>query len=358
MIAFWIAAAVLSAAAAALMLAMAQRAGVAVGEDPAVAVHRRQLAEIDDLAERGLLAEDERKAARAEAGRRLLAAADHQEQAAGTGGRRAALIGAALTPLLALGLYVALGSPDRADEPFARRVEAWRTGDPASLTPAQMAAVLRMVAAERPRDPEPLRNLAMAEMASGNFPAAAEAVRKALRLRPGRADLWSMLGEVFVLQANGEVGEDARAAFEQALRIDPRSQNARYFVARADIEAGRVAQGLAGWETLLGELPAGDARAQALRAEIGQVKSAGGLKPVQPEQPDEMGAAIRQMVDGLAARLAASPDDPQGWARLVRAYTVLGETEKRAAALARARALFKDDPEVLKALDEAAESRP
>ena len=32
------------------------------------------------------------------------------------------------------------------------------------------------------------------------------------------------------------------------------------------------------------------------------------------------------MVEGLAARLKVHPDDPAGWVRLVRAYTVLGET--------------------------------
>ena len=62
------------------------------------------------------------------------------------------------------------------------------------------------------------------------------------------------------------------------------------------------------------------------------------------------------MVDGLAARLAANPDDPDGWVRLVRAYAVLGETEKRDAALAKARVLYKDKPQVLSALAKAAEA--
>ena len=57
------------------------------------------------------------------------------------------------------------------------------------------------------------------------------------------------------------------------------------------------------------------------------------------------------MVDGLAARLKANPDDPDGWVRLVRAYTVLGETDRRAAALIDARARYAGRPEVLKALD-------
>ncbi|HEX6861045.1 MAG TPA: c-type cytochrome biogenesis protein CcmI [Caulobacteraceae bacterium] len=394
MLAFWIAAALLSAAAAALMLAMGARAGAAPAEDPGLAVHRRQLAEIDDLAERGLLAEDERGAMRAEAARRLLAAdttlpprggkgrvggvaatlggevglapnEPSPQRTASTptpglspleGERRAVFAAAALTPLAALAIYLSVGHPGWADQPFAGRLAEWRGSDPATLNPPQMAAVLRMIAAERPRDPEPLKNLALAEMASDNYPAAVEALRKALALAPARADLWSMLGEVFVAQGKGEVGEDARAAFDEALRIDPRAQGARYFLGRSDIQAGRVAQGLAVWQTLLDELPAGDPRAQGLRAEIAQVKSAGGLKPAPIEQPAGMQAQIQKMVDGLAARLAAQPDDPQGWVRLVRAYTVLGDAEKRDAALARARGLYKDQPDILKGLNEAAEA--
>jgi cytochrome c-type biogenesis protein CcmH len=352
MIAFWIAAAVLSAAAAMLMLARGARAAAGPAEDPALAVHRRHLAEIDELAERGLIPEDERRAARAEAGRRLLSAAEHPDIQQ-SGGRRLVLAVAAATPIVALGLYLLVGRPGWPDQPFAKRVAEWRHTDPSGLTPPQMAAVLTQIAAERPRDPEPLKNLALAYMASDDLSHAIEALRRALALSPDRADLWSQLGEAFVMQADGQVDDDARAAFGEAVRLDPRSQGARYFLARADIQNGRVAEGLAAWKALLGELPAGDPRGQALRAEIASVESNGGLKPVQPEQPADMQATIRGMVDGLAARLAANPDDPDGWVRLVRAYAVLGEAEKRDQALARARVLYKDRPQVLKSLDEA-----
>ena len=76
MIAFWISAAGLSAAAGALMLRGAARAGATEGVSTDLDAHKRQLGEIDRLAEAGLLDEAERKAARAEAGRRLLVAAD------------------------------------------------------------------------------------------------------------------------------------------------------------------------------------------------------------------------------------------------------------------------------------------
>ena len=73
MIVFWVAAALLSVAVAVLIVSRAQRAADRPrAEDPTLAVYRRQLAEIDDLAARGLLPPSEQRSARTEASRRLL----------------------------------------------------------------------------------------------------------------------------------------------------------------------------------------------------------------------------------------------------------------------------------------------
>src|SRR5262245_30640658 len=79
---FWAVAGVLAAAAAGLILIRAAGAAAHAGAaDPAPILYKRQLAEIDDLAERGLMGEAERKSAHAEAGRRLLAASEAPTQA-------------------------------------------------------------------------------------------------------------------------------------------------------------------------------------------------------------------------------------------------------------------------------------
>src|SRR5665213_68388 len=75
MIVFWLATALLSVAVAVLIVLRAARAAdLPPAEDPSLAVYRRQLSEIDDLADRGLLVQTERRSARTEAARRLLAA--------------------------------------------------------------------------------------------------------------------------------------------------------------------------------------------------------------------------------------------------------------------------------------------
>src|ERR1700743_2584325 len=73
---FWPAAAILAGLCAYLVMAFGARAArksVDVAEDPAKAVYRRQIQDLNELVDRGVLAEDEHDAARAEAARRLLA---------------------------------------------------------------------------------------------------------------------------------------------------------------------------------------------------------------------------------------------------------------------------------------------
>jgi cytochrome c-type biogenesis protein CcmH len=48
--------------------------------------------------------------------------------------------------------------------------------------------------------------------------------------------------------------------------------------------------------------------------------------------PADQAAAIRGMVDGLAARLKENPEDAEGWRRLARSYSVLGENGRAAGA--------------------------
>ncbi|HEX2561863.1 c-type cytochrome biogenesis protein CcmI [Phenylobacterium sp.] len=352
MIGFWFAAGLLAAAAAVLILHRARAAAVATPDDPTLAVYRRQLAEIDDLAARGVLAEPERKSAYAEAGRRLLAAADQGARAwTATPPRGGVLLAAAAAgPLLALALYLAVGAPGFPDQPIAARIAAWRSASPESLQPAEMAAVLRGMVAERPGDPQALQYLAMAEAASGDPASAARALRRAIELEPNRAVLWESLGEALVMQAGGEISTAAQSAFKEALRRDPKSVTARVFLAKQQVDSGDRALGLAQWRAVQAELPAEDPRREALARVIAEAEGA--------PAADDQQAMIRGMVDSLAARLEQSPDDPDGWVRLVRSYAVLGDAVSRDRALASAKARYRGRADILEALDEAAAADP
>jgi cytochrome c-type biogenesis protein CcmH len=364
---FWITAGGLAAAAAALIFsrsAAAARRAADPAEDPALAVYRRQLGELDLLVGRGVMGPDEFQAARAEAGRRLLSAADVGRRAERPGGRAARIsvaVAATVAAVIAMSLYLKLGSPGLKDQPYQARLAAWRSADPAMLGPPQMAALLRALSQQRPHDPKVYDYLGRAELSAGDAVAAAEAFRKAAQLAPGRADLQAMLGEALSLSVDGPPPPEAKQAFQQALALDPRNAPARYYLGRVEIAAGQVTQGLAMWRGLAADLPAVDPHRTALIAEIDAVQShsadaaAAPTSSAQGADSEQIPAAqlafIRGMVAKQAADLAAHPDDPEGWARLVRSYGVLGDRTAQAQALVRARKLFAGRPDALRLIE-------
>lgn len=356
MLLFWVVAGVLAAGAAGLILFRAAR-GARPGDsaDPATLMFRRQLRELDELADRGLIPAAERDIAYAEAARRLLSASETPDMpwTPDAPSRRIGLLCAAAAPALALGLYVTLGAPGTPDQPYARRLAAWRAGDLMSLPGAQIAAVLRQVTAERPDDPEGFRLLALAEGAADNAGGAVRALRRATALAPERAELWQMLGEALVFRAGGTVDAAAEAALREALRRDPANVPARYFLAEADFAAGRKAEAASALHGLLTSMSDDDPRRERVQATLAEVEGRSDPTPDDPQM-----TAIRGMVAGLAARLETAPDDREGWVRLVRAYAVLGDTAKRDTAYASARARYAKEPEVLSALDAAARAEP
>lgn len=353
---FWIAAALLAGGACALIVAGA-RASSRADEpgDPVLAVHRRQLEEIAALEERGAFDAPEAERARVEAARRLLASADRRRVAWRAPGRRqriALLAAAAAAPLAALAVYVLIGAPGAADEPYDARVQAWRGADPGTLTAPQVAAVLEQAARARPDDLQAVLFLGQARLASGDAYGALRAFRRAAELAPEDARPWEGLGESFVTIAEGRVDDDARRAFAEALRRDPASVIARYQAGRAQLAAGDRAGAATSWRDAAALLPRADPRRAALIAEADALSGDGRASVQAAADP-----AIRAMVDGLAARLEREPDDVQGWARLVRSYGVLGDAAAQARALEQARRRFADRPDALALVEREAAAR-
>jgi cytochrome c-type biogenesis protein CcmH len=56
---------------------------------------------------------------------------------------------------------------------------------------------------------------------------------------------------------------------------------------------------------------------------------------------------IRQMIDTLAAKLKANPDNPQGWAMLARSYKVVGQNQEAQLAYEKAGAFVNGNPDML-----------
>ena len=210
--------------------------------------------------------------ARAEAGRRLLAASVAGPAAGGSGGagrrRVAAALVAIAVPLVALALYADLGRPELADAPLAGRLAAGKGMEGVEAAIARMEA--RLTAS--PDDAKGWAALAPVYMHLGRFDDAAAAFRALLRLEGESGSRRADYGEALVGAAGGVVTAEARAAFDKALAEQPGLAAARFYLGLAAEQDGDKARALALYQGLSSETPANAPWAAALAARLAAVK--------------------------------------------------------------------------------------
>lgn len=369
--ALWFIFALMTAAAIfAVLWPLSRREDARGGSD--IAVYRDQLDEIARDRASGLIGESEAEAARVEVSRRLLAAADAAEaekSASATSPiwrrRAAALMGLVLLPIGAAVLYLYLGSPEMPGEPLAARSRAANESRPIE----DLVAQVEQRAAQNPNDGRAWEVLAPVYMRLGRFDDSVRAWQNSIRLNGATAAREADLGEALVAAANGVVNVDAKAAFDRALALDKDDVKTRFYLGLAADQDGKRAEAEAIWRDLLAHAPPGAPWVPVVRQalERGAPAAQGpGAAPTAPgPNADDVAAAQkmnpddqRQMIGGMVARLAErlkqDGSDVDGWLRLVRAYSVLGERDKAQAALADARKALAAEADKLRRVEDLA----
>ena len=258
--------------------------------------------------------------------------------------RRALFLAAAALSVLAIGggAYVLVGRPHLAQ----REATGLKTHEVNGLIPYLIQRVRQY-----PQDARAWRYLAQAYMEAQDPRDAAKAFAKVIELTgQGDAALDAAYGEALVLANNGAVPPEAEKAFTTALAVDPHNAPARFYLGLAKIAHNDRPGAIQLWQSLLNDTPVTSPLHQLLVDRLAILTSqavAGG----QGGAPNP-----RAMVAMLAARLKADPNDALGWVRLMRAYTVLGETEKAKDALATARKTFADNKDAQTAFTTAAKA--
>src|SRR5262249_32469898 len=134
-----------------------------------------------------------------------------------------------LLPAGALTLYLLLGSPQLPGEPLAARLAAPAANRPIESLIAQVENHLE----RNPDDGRGWEVLAPVYMRVGRFDDAVRAWRNAIRLNGTSAVREADLGEAQVAAANGVVTEEAKAAFDRALKLDAQNVMARFYTGMA-----------------------------------------------------------------------------------------------------------------------------
>lgn len=329
-----------------------------------VAVYRDQLDEIARDRASGLIGEAEAEAARVEVSRRLIAAADAAGQpdtqpAAGANFRRRAAAVAILVALPAIGaaLYLILGSPDLPGQPLSARA----TAPPHNQSLETLVARVEAHLEQNPQDGRGWEVIAPVYVRLGRLEDAVKARRNALRINKDerrKPDLEAELGETLIAAANGVVTQEAKAAFDRAVAQDPRHPKARFFLGVAAHQDGEGGKALAIWRDIAregAESPWGLMARRALASVEGAAPAPGpsaeDVAASEQMEPQDRAAMIRGMVERLAERLKSDGSDVEGWLRLVRAYTVMGDRERALSAVADARRALGHDADKLRRID-------
>jgi cytochrome c-type biogenesis protein CcmH len=250
------------------------------------------------------------------------------------------LLAAIALSMLAVGggSYYLLGRPHLAQ----RDAEGLNVHEVSGLVPYLIQRVR-----QHPQDARAWRYLGQAYMTANDPRDAAKALAKVIALT-GKGDpaLDAAYGEALVVSNGGAVPPEAEAAFTQALAADPHNTPARFYLGLAKASHNDRPGAIALWQSLLADTPVTAPLHQMLVDRLAILTS------------QTAGAAPnpRAMVDMLAARLKADPNDALGWVRLMRAYTVLGETEKAKQALTSARKAFAGNADAQTAFTTAAKA--
>lgn len=143
---------------------------------------------------------------------------------------------------------------------------------------------------------------------------------------PGDAGGWRMLGWSYF--HTGRYDQSV-AAYARAVALEP--NNADYKTAYDEAKSRATSDTAAGSTDASVQVASSADKSTNVAIDIEKLPS------------DEREQAIRSMVESLASRLESSPIDADGWIRLIRSRTVLGERDKAATALNRALDVFKTD---------------
>lgn len=342
-----------------------------------VAVYRDQIGALEAERDRGLLETSEAEAARAELARRLLRAAENSGAAGATAGGnvlagRLAFVLAALIPMAGVAVYLGVGSPQLPGQPHAERLQA----SSATRSVEELVGLVEARLRQHPEDVQGWDVIAPVYARANRFRDAAVAYRNAIRLAGETPKRLIGLAEALILAEDGLVGSEARQVVERLRALEPGRAEVKFWTAMAKEQDGDVKGAIGELEALLasaaaevswrpaveariaelrtrlGEKPAADAAATARQGAPGAGPSQQDVEAAARMTPAEQAAMVERMVEGLAARLAKDGRDAEGWAKLVRAYKVMGQDAKAREALDKARTSLSGDAGALRSIEE------
>ncbi len=310
MTAFIVSAAVLLLLAVAIVLRPLLKGGTRTGvaRDKAnFEIYRDQFAELDNDLKSGVLGAEQFDQAKADLERRVLDEAARPAEGV-SDARRGRAVPIALgvsIPVAAVLLYLQFGSLESLD------VTQHTARDASSVTAEHFHEMTEKLAArmrENPQDAEGWMMLGRAYRTLERFQEAADALRKAVALNPGNAELLADLAEALALRNGRTLAGEPTKLLERAFKLDPDSDKVLALSGSAAFERQDYKAAIRHWEALLKRPGVSGEFAQALGAGIAEARALStGSKTVAAKPASGRVSGTVTLDSALGAR--AAPED-------------------------------------------------
>ncbi len=401
MIVFWLSILIILAFVCAIFYQTLKKNAVQKEENADLKFYKSQLSEIEKDIAKGAIGREEAEQIKVEISRRILKNKNQSLfkfsfQSANSRLKFAFILGVFIS-FLSFGLYSSLGSLGYFDFSQKNRIEAAKllketrpsqqeawdalSDEKTINTPegemGEIITKLRKISQERPNDITGLRYLVRTEASLNNFENAAIAQMSLVKLLGEQVlteDLYQ-LAELMVISLNGYVSPEAEALFRKVLAKDDDNGGALYYLGLMYANLDRPDLSFEIWRKLLNRGPDDAPWVPLIRHQIMEVAWRAGknryelppetkIPPNGPTQADieasdEMTADERQemisnMVEGLASRLASEGGTSDEWARLIKALSVLGDSDRAQKIWAEAINIYNNSPADLRVINNIA----
>lgn len=247
-----------------------------------ISIYKNQLTELDTDLASGDVDQIHYDKSRQEIERRLLEDTAIVEQAAVNSGKTLNIATTAVlvlaVPLVAVSIYLQIGSPDAIDP--ATHVAAEADAGPHSQNGADMQAQIEGMVGklaqrlqENPSDIEGWVMLGRSFSVLGRYDEAVKAYEKSVQFVGEDATLLSDYADALAMASGGNLEGKPTELLEKALTIEPQNQKVLWLLGTAHFERGDFVNAVALWKRLQQLIPAGSEDAQAMAANIAEAES-------------------------------------------------------------------------------------
>ena len=375
MIVFWLSIIIILAFVCVIFYQTLKNNAVQKEENADLKFYKSQLSEIEKDIAKGAISPEEADQLKVEISRRILKNKNQSIlkfsfQSTNSRLKFAIILGVFIS-FLAFGLYSSLGNFGYFDFSQKNRIEAakllkdtrpsqqeaWdalsdvKTINTPEGEMGEIITKLRKISQERPNDIIGLRYLIRTEASLNNFENAAVAQMSLVKLLGEQVlteDLYQ-LAELMVISLNGYVSPEAEALFRKVLSQDDDNGGALYYLGLMYANLDRPDLSFEIWRKLLNRGPDDAPWVPLIREQIMEVAWRAGknryelppkttislngptkadIEASNEMTSDERREMISNMVESLANRLASEGGTSNEWARLIKALSVLGESDR------------------------------